>query len=124
MLYLFIYLSCCPPSGEDFGVTITLDPKPVKGDWNGTGMHTNFSTTETMNPETGMSAIDTYIERLSKVHTEHIAAYGIGNEQRLTGKHETASIDTFLSGVANRGASIRIPLPVELAKYGYDRNGV
>lgn len=81
-------------------------------------MHTNFSTTETMNTSTGMSAIGTYIERLSKVHNEHISAYGLGNEQRLTGKHETASIDTFLSGVANRGASIRIPLPVELDGYG------
>ena len=32
-----------------------------------------------------------------------------GNKKRLTGEHETASWKTFSSGVANRGASIRIP---------------
>lgn len=35
------------------------------------------------------------IEKLSLKHKEHIAAYGEGNERRLTGKHETANIDTF-----------------------------
>ena len=30
--------------GETYDAVITLDPKPIAGDWNGTGAHTNFST--------------------------------------------------------------------------------
>ena len=64
-------------------------------------------------------AVEKAIEKLSKRHQEHIAVYGHGLEDRLTGKHETADIKTFLSGVGHRGASIRIPLGVANDGYGY-----
>ncbi len=58
--------------------------------------------------------IEEAIDKLSKTHIEHITQYGIGNDARLTGKHETCDINTFKYGVADRGSSIRIPLPVML----------
>lgn len=103
---------------EDFGVHVSFDPKPIAGDWNGSGMHTNYSTAE-MRAEGGYAAILKAIERLGKKHREHIQVYGEGNERRLTGKHETANMNTFLYGVANRGASIRIPRDAEKHQRGY-----
>ena len=104
---------------EDFGVVPSFDAKPVKGDWNGSGNHTNFSTKSTRNPQIGKSAIESAVFALSRKHTEHIAVYGDGLAERLTGLHETASIDEFRSGVADRGSSIRIPQPVAAKGYGY-----
>ena len=104
---------------ERFGCRISFDNKPMVGDWNGAGMHTNFSTAEIRSPKTGKAAIDRAVTALERRHAMHIRNYGAGLAERLTGLHETCSIEEFRSGIAHRGASIRIPQPVALKGYGY-----
>ena len=103
---------------EEFGIVITIDPKPIKGDWNGTGLHTNVSTKE-MRADGGMKAIEAVMSKLEKRNAEHIEVYGEGNRDRMTGEHETANIDRFTWGVANRGASVRVPRQCAADGKGY-----
>ncbi len=94
---------------ETENISVNLHPKPIKGDWNGSGMHVNFSNKD-MREVGGEKLFIEICEKLKFMHPAHILIYGSDNEQRLTGKHETQNIDIFSYGVSDRGASIRIPI--------------
>jgi glutamine synthetase len=95
---------------ERYRVDVNFHPKPLgmEHDWNGSGMHTNFST-RYMREVGGEAYFEALMAAFDEAKEEHIAVYGPDNHLRLTGLHETQSIDRFDFGVANRGASIRVP---------------
>ena len=102
---------------EKYSVQIVYTPKLYKH-LNGSGCHANFST-EITRSDIGIEEIYKCMTKLEKKHTEHILVYGKDNENRLTGIHETSSMDKFTFGVGTRNTSVRIPNQVLKDGCGY-----
>jgi len=101
---------------EKYEVDMELHCKPIRGDWNGSGMHCNFST-QYLREVGGKEYFDALMKAFEGNIAAHIAVYGPDNELRLTGLHETQAIDKFSYGLSDRGASIR--MPINFIKQGY-----
>ena len=103
---------------ESYSVRVEYHPKPLHGDWNGSGLHANFST-KYMREVGGKPYFDMLFFAMEQNHSKHIENYGSDNQMRLTGKHETQSMDKFSWGIADRGASIRVPISTASSWMGY-----
>jgi len=102
---------------EKYGLFVCYEPKPFSN-YNGSGCHSNFSTAAMRSPG-GIEEILKCMPKLANAHKEHLEIYGNNNECRLTGKHETSSMDKFTYGYGTRNTSVRIPNPVVKDGCGY-----
>lgn len=103
---------------HEYHLTPCFHPKPLGSEWNGSGLHTNISTRYTRQDD-GFHIIKNYMKYFEKNHEKHISVYGEENHLRLTGIHETSSMDKFTYGIASRSTSVRIPRETEINNKGY-----
>jgi glutamine synthetase len=101
---------------EEYEVDVVWHCKPIRGDWNGSGMHTNFSFGH-LRDVGGKEYFEKLMAAFNETRADHIAVYGPDNHLRLTGLHETAPITEFRYGLSDRGASVR--MPVNFIRDGY-----
>jgi len=102
---------------ESFNLCVSFHPKPFSF-MNGSGCHTNFSNTFTRSSD-GFENMKKMFLQLETSHSEHVQNYGAENHKRLTGIHETSSMDKFSWSVSGRHSSVRVGKDVEENGCGY-----
>lgn len=103
---------------EIYECIISFSPK-INSKINGSGCHTNFSTAKTRNNRGLKVILEEYIPNLAKTHVDDVLMMGRGNEHRLTGKHETSSMNEFTWGIGTRNTSIRVGNETNINGCGY-----
>jgi glutamine synthetase len=95
-----------------------FNPKPIKGDWNGSGCHFTISTRHTRHSvkdpadssrfSCGSARIREITDKMSDNHEDFMRSTGSKNIERLTGTHNTSNFRTFSIGINTKSASVAI----------------